>query len=70
MRASRDQEFRSTLSLLATSNNSCKSASSDSALETGMAPYPRIRAGRVSSKATHICDTSDARMRRRSFFEG
>jgi hypothetical protein len=70
LRISRDQEFRSALSLWATSNNSCKSASSDWALEIGIAPYPRIRAGRLSSKATHIWETSAAKMRRRFFFEG
>ncbi len=65
-----DQEFRSALSLLATRNNSCKSVSSNSALGGAMAPYPRIRAGRVSSKASHIWDASDAKTRRRSLFEG
>ena len=67
---SHDQEFKSALSLLATRNNSCRSASRDSALETGMAPYPLIRAGRVSSKASHIWDASEAKTRRRSFLEG
>jgi hypothetical protein len=58
------------MSLCARSNISCKSASSNPALEIGIAPYPRIRAGRLSSKATQICDMSDAKMRRRFFFEG
>ncbi len=65
-----DQELRIELSLSVICSISCKSVSSGSALEIGIAPYPRIRAGRLSSKATHIWDTSDAKIRRRFFFEG
>src|SRR5262249_39269502 len=66
----RSQELRNPRSELAMRSISCRSASTDSAVDAAIAPYPRIRSGRESSKVTHIWDASDAKMRRRFFFEG